>query len=82
MRLGRHVDDGIGGILAQHRAQTQVGDIEMDEVIAWIAGDIGQIRWIASISELIPFVTRATGRASNIRTRWLPMKPAPPVTRM
>ena len=89
VRLGGEVDDRRRPVLRERPIDRgPVGDVALDEDVVWVAAHRFQRIEVAGVGQGVEIddlrlASRSTGvPAIVVRTKQLPMKPAPPVTRM
>ena len=84
VRLGRQVDDRHRAMFVeQRRHERRIADVSLDEAMSRFVDHRGERFEVAGVGQLVE-IDDAECRPSPItwRTKWLPMKPAPPVIRM
>jgi hypothetical protein len=86
MRLGGEVDDCVDA--GQHLVdEPDIEDVAFDEVEPRVVAHRVEVDDVASVGQLVEDDDGRTGKggyspASIVRTKWEPMNPAPPVTRI
>ena len=80
--FGGEVDHGARPVPGEERVeQRPVEDVALDEAVAGVAVERGQVLAVARVGEGVEVDHRLAGAAIQSRTKFEPMKPAPPVTR-
>jgi hypothetical protein len=82
VRFGGKIDDGAGLVLGKQAAdEVKVADVALDEGVARIALQAGEVLEVAGVGQRVEVDDRLVDCASQSMTKLLPMKPAAPVTR-
>ena len=83
MRFGSEIDDRARLMFSQQFGdQSAVADVALDEDMATVTLEAGEVLQIAGVSEFVEVDDRFVMQFSQSSTKFAPMKPAPPVTRI